>query len=208
MSDHDDLIGIRPDDLTPAEREAQRALLSTDVSAVREHREAEVLAEELARLPRLEGPSLEEALAHREAISARPPSRRRGWRGLKVAFALAAAVALAVMPRFLLTPEGIAQGSIHLSALIQEGRVFFTVTAEEPGYLVLVQEGRGQLWPETQQTVLLPGVHRIGPEEGIPLELDVRRGPAFFRAMLCEDPGDVRGNLDRCAMHAVAVETG
>ncbi|MBW2255425.1 MAG: hypothetical protein JRI25_12620 [Deltaproteobacteria bacterium] len=208
MNDHDDLIGIRPDDLSPAERDAQQALLTSDISAVREHREAMALAEEIALLPRLEGPSLEEALAHRATVSERPPTRRRARRGLKVGLALAAAVALAIMPRFLLTPEGIPHGSVHLVALIQEGRVSFTVTAEEPGYLVLVQEGRGQVFPDTQQTFLSAGVHRVGPEEGIPLDGARLRGPAFFRAVLCEDPGDVRGNLERCATHAVVVETG
>jgi len=208
MKDHDPLIGIRPGDLGPEEREAQRALLATDVTALREHREAMALAEQIALLPQLEGPSLEEALALRDALSARPPVRRSGGRVWKVGLALAAAVVLAILPRFVLTPEGIAQGSVHLAALLREGRVTFTVTSEEPGYLVLIQEGRGQVFPETQQTFLSPGVHRVGPEEGIPLDAGRHGGPAFFRAMLCEDPADVRENLDRCATHAVMVETG
>lgn len=198
MSDRDDLIGIRPEDLSAEDADAQRKLLESDVGFARAHRDAFDLGATLANLPRLDGPSVDLALSHRGHGETRSRPAR-GW--LWAAVMLAAASAL-VVPKMMMNPHHVAEGAVHVAALVHEGRVRFLVDVEEPGYLVLLQEGHGSVNGDGP-TWVEAGVYEFGPDDGLKIESD---GPAQFRAMLCEDPADVDGAPERCASYTVTLE--
>lgn len=201
----DDRIGMRPGDLNEAEREALRELLGTDLATARGQKEAEGLAANLRALPRAEGPSIERMRARLARPVVAPGRAGIRWGRAGVLAALAAVVLVA--PRLVLTPEGIRDGSLHLDATEIDGRVVFTVTTEDSGWVVLVQEGRGVV-SEADAQWLARGVHVVGPAEGVSIEPGPRGSTPSYRALLCEDPEDARRDSDRCASYAVRVDVG
>ncbi len=191
-------VGIRPADLTAEERGDLADLRSWHVPTVRAEREARALAEGIAELPDLEGPSLQRARAHR----ARRVPPGRSWRGPGIALIAAAALGVVLLPGWL-GAGAYPEDAVRLAAATEGERVHLTVTSRAPGYLLLVREGSGLLLPEPAW--IDPGVHRLGPDEGLPFERDLRGDAPTYHVLLCRDPADVRSALDRCAVHVIEV---
>jgi hypothetical protein len=202
----DDRIGMRPADLDEAERQELKALLGSDLPAARAQKDAEEIAAALRDLPRADGPSIGRMRAR---LSKRVPVKRpTGVRWGRAGLLAALAALVLIVPRFVLTPSGIRDGSVLLDAATTDGRVVFTVTTKDPGWVVLVQEGRGVVAETGGPQWLARGVHVVGPADGIPVEPGLRGSAPSYRALLCEDPEDARRDSDRCASWAVRVDVG
>ena len=221
-----DLLGLRDEDLSPAERDERDRLLREDPAAREDHARGRALERALSALP--PPPSGLQPAAVLARARRRPAPPR--WSSLGAGLALAAGALLALngldaqswRDRGATAPPG----SVHLAAAAEVGPrlrplapgaavdgtewVVFRITADAEGWLLLVEEdaaGARPVWPADGRAVRVGvGDHVPGDARPLAWRSDQAPGAARYTALLCATPPAGLDPASGCAVDSLELE--
>ena len=195
----EELIGMRSEDLSEAERDALAVLLQDSPEASRYAEFANEMSDILLGLAEEEGgPSLEDI---------RVPRRANRWIWGAAGLLAASALAWLAMPVDEVRSRGagaLPAGSVVLNAVaegpeglrpISDGRVaadervVFWVTARVPGAIVITEDGSGAVFPTSGTWQVDAGEHAPGGQQPLTWRPDDNGGNHAYLVELCDANG-------------------